>query len=534
MLFQPTHISPDEVNGTGAADITDGLTISWCPRGDNPMIAYEIKIYLNDSASTLKYDTGKQETGSNIWGVDYKGDEQLFSVTIPYQTLTASGISNGNEYKLIIRQYWTQSDYIDQTTASVFRAEAKPTLSLNTIPSPLEAFTYSFFGNYNQVDGVPIRWLRWQIATKSGAVYTTVYDTGRISGTGQLRCTYYGFLNDTTYGIRLDVENDSGFEVTTGWVDFTVSYSSSSALGTATACQLRNEDCIQIQWTAVDSAQRYAVFRKLGNESKLSLAAIVDSGTTQLKDYAICSGNKYTYYVFPVGTMRIITQAMITSEVSVTLWVWTIIEASLNSDKKYTVQNTYRFKYGVTEGGFSNNNNPTIQKNFTRYPTRQAESSNYLTGSVSGLIGTITKAVYKDTLSQAKALRELSTSTNELFLIDPKGHFLKIETSEPTTLTINQKSPLMPQTVGITWTEVGETDEVSLTDAEYATWTIDEVIYTHFRVSSDGVLRWDFDAPYSGTEMIGIDENGLLKYSQDGEFTPATMARDGVKVTATL
>ena len=82
MLFQPTNISPDVINGigNGTIDATEGLTVSWQVNGNSPMYAYQIFIYLNETESTLVFNNGGNYTTltTPFNGVDYLGNVQRF------------------------------------------------------------------------------------------------------------------------------------------------------------------------------------------------------------------------------------------------------------------------------------------------------------------------------------------------------------------------------------------------------------------------------------------------------------------------
>ena len=82
MLFQPTNIAPDDVNGSGCVDADENLEISWQVNGDSAMIAYSIVISKNSLTSQWSYSTGKIVLDDPFWGRDYSGNVQRFSVEL--------------------------------------------------------------------------------------------------------------------------------------------------------------------------------------------------------------------------------------------------------------------------------------------------------------------------------------------------------------------------------------------------------------------------------------------------------------------
>lgn len=529
MLNQPTNISPDEVNGTGTVDVSQGIEVSWRVSGDSAVVAYQIVIMDNDAASTTVFDTGKVTLSTPFWGTDYKGNVQYMTVTIGGASL--SGVTNGNEYKMLITQWWSADDSVTQTTASVFITRSTPTVTLATIPAPLTEKEYSFTATYAQAEGDPMKWVRWQIAYPDSES-APFLDTGNIYGTGELQVDFDGFLTNTSYAVRCTVETANGVSATTGWEEFDVEYNLPAATGTASACQLANNCCVWVTWDEEVSADGYSIMRQTVGDNRLVKIADVESTVGQIRDYSAKSGSSYIYYVFPTGALAYLTQPMATDIVNVQYWFWSIIEAAslADAENSYEVVAIYNFRYNVSEGSFSNNNSPQLTPNFTKYPTRQGMTSNYLTGTLTGYIGTISRdsLTYSDTITQSDAIFALSNSENALFLIDPKGNFRKIHTSAAISLQRDNKKVPMPQSMTVTWAEVGPTEDVHV--IAYAGgdfYPNDRVILTTIAINTaSGALEWTVPDDYAGTGSVLALENGVLTQSTDGSYDAATMEID--------
>ena len=533
MLNQPSNISPDEINGSGTVDLTQALPVTWQVSGDSAMIAYQITFYMNNASSTQLATTGKVLLDTPFWGVNYKGETQFFTATIPATTFSTAGMSNGNDYKMVITQWWSANDSVTQATASFFSARSAPSVAINAIPSPLTLRSYSITGSYSQAQGDPLAYVRWQIAEASKRDQPFL-DTGKIRGTGQLQVDYDGFFTDTTYSVKLTVETQMGITVSTGWVDFSVSYSVSAPQGQVQACQLQNEAGVYVHWDQMDIAEGYSVYRRESTESVLEKIADVDATTGQLRDYSAKSGHSYVYYIFPIGLLAYITEPMVSDPVPVQYWMWSILEAEQGADGTYRLVRSYLFRMGeggVKEGQFINNNAPQLLKNFTRYPTRQPETSNYLSGNVSGYIGSIdwSRGGYVDSVAQSEAIFQLSTSQNALFLLDPKGHFLRVHTSEAISLSVKTQTLAMPQTMTVSWAEVGSTDQISVIAAPGGDYyPTDSVIATTLRINPQtGALIWTTSDNYQNGSVLSLNqESGALVQTAAGSFTAADMEMD--------
>lgn len=245
MLFQPTNIYPDLKGslGNGCIDATTALPVSWQLNGDSTMLAYSITIYQNNAASTQLYTTGKKT--ANFTPSDRLGNPQTFTATIPAATLSANGITNGGEYKLIIQQWWSANDSVTQASASAFITRAAPALSVS-VPATIAAKEYTFTGTYSQAQGDALNWARWRLAYASDTD-NPFYDSGEMS-TNVLETYYDGFFNGQSYAVCLDVETASGIQASTGWVAFAVAYSTTSFDGIATA-KCDDYGAVNIEWS---------------------------------------------------------------------------------------------------------------------------------------------------------------------------------------------------------------------------------------------------------------------------------------------
>ena len=152
-LFQPTNIYPSSLGelGNGTVDITKPLAVSWQVNGNSAMTAFSLTICKNDAASTQVYSTGKLTEGCPFYGTDYAGNTVLFTYTIPASALSGAGMENGQQYKLLIQQWWgaTDAESVIQRSASVFLTRADPVLTVAAIPSPLTVRKYAFTARRN-------------------------------------------------------------------------------------------------------------------------------------------------------------------------------------------------------------------------------------------------------------------------------------------------------------------------------------------------------------------------------------------------
>lgn len=459
MLFQPSNISPSTLSGIGAGtvDVTLGLTVSWQVNGDTPMTAYKITIYQNDTASTQMYTTGKISLSSPYFQPhDKNGNPQFFSTQISAANLSAAGIVNGyaNGYKLLITQWWSANDYVEQTSASVFNTLKNPVLTIDTISGTSMAETIT--ATYSQAQGDPISTVEWVFAV-AGSEDTPLKQTGTVT-TQILSFDVDGLMDGVTYSIECNVVTAGGVYISTGFIQFTVSYSVTAEQVTYTLGQLKGSNGVYLTWNAMTGAgiTTYDIYRQETGTYFLKKVASVDAALREVVDYAIGSRRESQYYVFGMnGTSPV--SVLTTSKINPTFWDYSILICYTDSDGVYHVSSEYRFGINVETGTVSNNNEPTLQVNFTRYPNRQPISTLYKTGSLKSYIGKVSAMnEYSDSLTRQDEIMAISTSRLTKFLKNRKGEVLMVETASSITMETMDESTVQPLRMALNWVEVGD------------------------------------------------------------------------------
>lgn len=698
-LFQPTNITPSTFSGIGAGtvDITKGLQVSWQVNGNSPMVAYQVDIMKNDTASTAVFSTGKVTLDAPFYGVNYQGKEQYYSFSIGSAVLTAAGMENGYEkgYKLQITQWWSETESIAQTSASYFITRSAPTLAFAEFPKPMNKRKYLFKANYAQAQGDTLEWVRWVITQGSGDG-EPLLDTGDIYGTGELQTEFDGFFSGETYMIRCTIQTENGVQASTGWEVFTAEYDEPLFEGAVSACALCNSDCVQVTFpsglyimgeaegsysiitqggentalltTASDSilwdesngqplsiaapfslawngtlkgmpeggvnilsigmgenalnvnisgdglvarlggrtlfgwdrafyssdaivliigpagyqmrvtsyagtalypsntlypgdeiypsagrpetatvsgglepwqesitsiritgpqqcgyvwvvgeefesgvasailstdgyrpafdeytkflctfdsglsagslsaasqVNAIAVYREEIGSNLIQHLADIPLGQQSFRDYGVRNQTQYRYSILAAMENDLGSTSLVTNPVSPFFWNYTLLRCTEDGNGVYRVAAEYRFALDVSSGQASNNNSPTLQKNFTPYPTRQPSTANYRSGTLSAYTGRAQSGKYVDSLSVIDELLALSTSADAKFLKNRKGEIIRVEISAPITMQTGDKYAQQPVKIQIPWVETGSMDGVSIisleTDAFYST-----------------------------------------------------------------
>ncbi|MBQ8497553.1 MAG: hypothetical protein IJ489_08885 [Clostridia bacterium] len=244
MLYQPSDILPSTFAGFGGGIVAaeDDFSVSWRVNGNSPMTAFQIEIFHNDSASTSLYSTGiisavTDDMPNGFYGTDNKGNPIPFvypdSIGKENFTWKSIGISNGNEYKLKITQYWgkNRKNSVSQYSESVFFARTNATVTINSFPTVIDTAEITFTAVYKQAEGDSINYVRWQFASLDGQGNRMVLDdTGEIY-TGNLSYSYSGLLTGNAYSVNVIAQTEYGYITPDNWHDFTVYYEEAEAVG---------------------------------------------------------------------------------------------------------------------------------------------------------------------------------------------------------------------------------------------------------------------------------------------------------------
>lgn len=264
-----------------------------------------------------------------------------------------------------------------------------------------------------------------------------------------------------------------------------------------------------------------------------------DPGFLIGRDYGIVSNQTYTYYVFQRGGETYTSQPYKSREITPVINSYTLIETQMEEDGFYHVVNYWIVSGNLNSGTISNNNKPQVLENFTKYPIWQSNTQNYMSGTLTALIGKFDSLNnYSDSWELAKEFQALSVSSNPKFLKDMKGNMWMIETNGAVTMTVDDKSALMPIKMSFPWVEVGDANEKSVSVISVPGdkfWEKDEMYLTTVEIDlQTGRLMWTQPDTYLGT-TLQIDAAGILYQVESGLVTKADMTiTDKGFLTATI
>lgn len=238
----------------------------------------------------------------------------------------------------------------------------------------------------------------------------------------------------------------------------------------------------------------------LGDVTAQSPVAI-DTNKFHVRDYNVANDRFYKYYIYPVlngkeGQQRVVRVSSGTIQTSWTCWSITELHPVAGETQSYTVSpsDVWLFKYNVTTGEQTQNISRSEQKTLGRFPRYAQTRQNYITGTVTCLLGSemlpmswVDKQNYKgdvilmreggyqevlpftsklssnDKVDMLNAWRDIVYSPNPKLLKDRKGQSFIV------TLTSSTNQPqdnvrYQPDTINFGWTQIGTLDNVQILD----------------------------------------------------------------------
>lgn len=298
--------------------------------------------------------------------------------------------------------------------------------------------------------------------------------------------------------------------------------------------------------TGTATGKGFRVYRQEVGKNVLTPIATVPSTTTSIKDYGIVSRKAYKYSLYAYDNNGAFMSAVENEKVVATCFKnYSLLVCDYDEENdEYHVRKQYLFALNLSTGSVGNNNSPTLNANFTRYPTRMPSTQNYASGTLQGLIGAIytvpalieqignykwtakpSTLDYFDSVDLEQELYDLSTAPYQLFLRDMKGRLRMVATNGAITMTTNIKQKQQSIYISFPWVEIGDASDVTIiqTPDDYG-WNNDNQVLD---VSLDadvetGELSATYPYPYNGTKfyLTGVNKETLTAKTPLG-ITPA-------------
>ena len=213
-----------------------------------------------------------------------------------------------------------------------------------------------------------------------------------------------------------------------------------------------------------DSALGYtfSVYREKNNSNKLEYITRISEGTLSLIDYNVANQNNYLYYVFKEDK-DYISAANTSNLVRTCWWNWSIVGLKKSEDGNYYVDtdNIWLFNLNVESADTTHNFSKTEYQNLTRYPKISMGKMNYVSGSLTCLLGKISNNKYYEPTEMTDAWRNFCVGGEVKLLRDRKGNSLIVEIVSESS-NIMDETQEQARTITFSWTQVNSPEGMTI------------------------------------------------------------------------
>jgi hypothetical protein len=262
---------------------------------------------------------------------------------------------------------------------------------------------------------------------------------------------YLILLDHTATQAEIDTANSSSFSPT--WDSFS---------GMQLFCNYDNTLDSSYITGLTSPITSYVIYREKIGENKLKKVAEVPNNILTIKDYITANKTKYRWIVYPQTQDE--RGISLTSDIITTDW-WNYSLTSLTEISKnvYVPDEIWVFDLNIEPSETKSNTEITYFNTFNKYPKASVGELNYLSGSLSCLLGNIdcTTQAYTEDIDRLIAWRKFVGSGKPCIYKDAKGSIFLVNISEssdkPMTETVE-----MPTTISFTYTQIGDVENISV------------------------------------------------------------------------
>jgi len=289
-------------------------------------------------------------------------------------------------------------------------------------------------------------------STSSGSIPNGYYT---LTLYGQQICDYVWVCNKVFSTSEIEATTPIGFEPT--WDTYTMLMAlyndnlNAGSIGTIT-----------------EGVTDWSVYRQIVGDTRLYFVETVDVATTQVIDYNVANQTSYIYHLFPITASTI--GGVLKSESTTTdWWNWSltgILESSDDENIYYAdADNIWLFRLNLKSNSIDQNLDITTYEGFTQYSKISKGFRNYMTGSITCLLGDVENVEYiNDTVQKQKDFASFVLSTELKVLKDPKGNIWLIDTISNSYSIIDEISQ-QPTMLNFEWHEIGDLSEISIIES---------------------------------------------------------------------
>lgn len=259
---------------------------------------------------------------------------------------------------------------------------------------------------------------------------------------------------------------------------------------------------------------RWSIYRKQEGDANQVLVGTIDSSEFSITDPLAANNKEYIYYVYP-ETENLIGSEMVTDPVkNESGWSYTVANLLERSDGVYVSNEIWNLRLNVESGEITQNLDITSLETLGRFNKISKGQKNYLTMSVTCLLGGVSTddGKYDADIGMLNRWRDFVAGSDKYIWKDRLGDLRIVSmTSNPISKVLDETSEQAPQ-VSISVEEIMDVAELKFgVIGDYST-EVDKT-YTHVQTLSSE--RWIVThALNKFPKVTVVDASGKVVYAQ--------------------
>lgn len=212
----------------------------------------------------------------------------------------------------------------------------------------------------------------------------------------------------------------------------------------------------------------FSIYREVEGTNNLIYVARLDEGSLSVTDYGVVNNTNYRYYIFQEDDSAV-SEAVISNNVQTCWWDWSLADLiPSDEDNLYYVDdsNIWKFDLNLSSASMTNTMSTTVYDSLAQYPKVSVGNTNYSTGGITCLLGSISRdgssaLTYQEPAVLMDLWKAFCSNGRMKLLKDRKGNaYLVAITSNSSQ--IDDILSEQPNTITFNWVQVGDISNTSV------------------------------------------------------------------------
>lgn len=212
----------------------------------------------------------------------------------------------------------------------------------------------------------------------------------------------------------------------------------------------------------------FSIYREIEGTNNLVYVARLDEGALSVVDYGVVNNTNYRYYIFQEDDSAV-SEAVISNNVQTCWWDWSLVDLiPSDEDNLYYVDdsNIWKFDLNLSSASTTNTMSATVYDSLAQYPKVSVGNTNYSTGGITCLLGSISRdgssaLTYQEPAVLMDLWKAFCSNGRMKLLKDRKGNaYLVAITSNSSQ--IDDVLSEQPNTITFNWVQVGDISNTSV------------------------------------------------------------------------